>query len=171
MTTETEEINARFDAMIARAKLSTDLRNEEIVVKQLAWKRESDALLLEREAATEAYRVAIEANRSVIAANAALAEQSRVMIETRHTELAELGEHRRNVEAIYREGFAAIAAAVRAAFTPTIVAGSGIEDPNVRKPPRSSGVGYCREHGGYGFSGDCIECKVSGTENGSEARR
>ena len=122
---ETDEINTRFDAMIARGKLSSDLRDEEIVVRQLAWKRDTDALLHEREASTEALRMAIEANRSVIVANTELAEQSRVMIATRHAEMAKLDEHRRNIEAIYREGFADIANALKALTTPTIIAESG----------------------------------------------
>jgi len=111
--TETEEINTRFDAMIARSKLSSDLRDEEIVVRQLAWKRDTDALLHEREASTEAHRMAIEANRSVIVANTELAEQARVFIVTRHAEMAKLDEHRRNIEAIYREGLESIAGAIR----------------------------------------------------------
>jgi hypothetical protein len=122
---ETEEINARFDAMIARAKLSSDLRDEEIVVRQLAWKRDTDALLHEREASTEAHRMAIEAHRSVIVANTELAEQARVMIATRHAEMAKLDEHRRNIEAIYREGFEGIANALKALTTPMILNESG----------------------------------------------
>ena len=111
--TETEEINARFDAMIARGKLSSDLRDEEIVVRQLAWKRDTDALLHEREASTEAHRMAIEAHRSVVAANTELAEQARVMIATRHEDAGELSLHRERLESIYREGFAAIADSIR----------------------------------------------------------
>ena len=110
--TETEEINTRFDAMIARAKLSSDLRDEENVLRQLAWKRDTDALLHEREALTEAHRMATEAHRSVIVANAEYAELSRVMIATRHEDAGELSLHRERLESTYREGFADIASAL-----------------------------------------------------------
>jgi len=120
--TETEEINARFDAMIARGKLSSDIRDEEIVVRQLAWKRDTDALLHEREASTEAHRMAIEAHRSVIVANTELAEQARVMIATRHEDAGELSLHRERLESIYREGFADITNALKALTTPTVLA-------------------------------------------------
>ena len=165
--TETEEINARFDAMIARAKLSTDLHNEEIIVRQLAWKRDTDALLREREASTEALRMAIEANRSVVAANTELAEQARVMtatrhaemakqarvmIATRHADLAKLDEHRRNIEAIYREGFADIANALKALTTPTIINESGIDADRCPTYSLRSTAGFarrCTRHAGH----------------------
>ena len=123
--TETEEINTRFDAMIARAKLSSDLRDEENVLRQLAWKRDTDALLHEREASTEAHRMATEANRSVIVANTELAEQARVMIATRHEDAGELSLHRERLESIYREGFKDITNALKALTTPTILNDSG----------------------------------------------
>jgi len=116
--TETEEINTRFDAMIARAKLSSDLRDEENVVRQLAWKLEWDMMMREREASIVHHGAAKLAHESVV-------EQARVMIATRHEDSGELSLHRERLESIYREGFADIAGALKALTTPTILNDSG----------------------------------------------
>jgi hypothetical protein len=54
----------------------------------------------------------------------------------------------------YRRGFNAGLDALKEIIV------NAVGNANVRKPARSGGGGYCREHGGYGFTGDCIECKL-----------
>jgi len=63
----------------------------------------------------------------------------------------------------YRRGFNAGLDALKEIVT------RAVENTNVRKMPRSGGARYCREHGGYGFMGDCIDCKVSGTTSERES--
>jgi len=62
----------------------------------------------------------------------------------------------------YRRGFNAGIDALKEIVT------RAVENRNVRKPPRSGGAGYCRAHGGYGFTSDCADCKVSGTTSERE---
>lgn len=115
-----KELTERFDALVAKLKLSQETHDEERAVRLLAWKIEWDMMMRERNAA-------IDAHLAQSAANAAVTEQARVMVATRHEEAGEMSLHREAMERIYREGFADITNALKALTTPTIIANeSGI---------------------------------------------
>jgi hypothetical protein len=110
-----KELDERFTALIDKLKASEEMHDEERAVRLLAWKLEWDTMMRERRTNIDSHIVAAEANREH-------AELSRVMVATRHEDVAELSLHRERLESIYREGFADITNALKALTTPTVLA-------------------------------------------------